>query len=151
MPTTLTLADLTERTGLDVLGHLEREMTIPVIDGLQAQGDLIVIPLDYLADIAIAPTAHWREVPVTGIDVLRAAAGGNPHTLVADPGTCRWTTGVRDRTGLALGALTITGAAYLVHPEHGGSGIAPGSYVIRRQRERSGSPRQDRSYQFIAD
>ncbi len=111
MPTTLTLADLTERTGLDVLGHLEREMTIPVIDGLQAQGDLIVIPLDYLADIAIAPTAHWREVPVTGIDVLRAAAGGNRHTLVADPGACRWTTGVRDRTGLALGTQSTAAAA----------------------------------------
>ena len=40
----LTLADLTSRTGLDVLSHLEREAAIPVIEGLQAQGDLIVVP-----------------------------------------------------------------------------------------------------------
>jgi hypothetical protein len=151
MTMTLTLGDLTARTGLDVLGHLEREMTIPVINGPQAQGDLIVIPLDFLADITTARGAHWRDVPGTGIDVLRAAAAGNPHTLVADPGTCRWTTGVRDPTGLALGALTATSVAYLVHPEHGASGIAPGSYVIRRQRERSGRLGQDRRYQFIVD
>jgi hypothetical protein len=31
-----TLADLTARTGLDVLGHLEREVTIPVTGGIQA-------------------------------------------------------------------------------------------------------------------
>ena len=41
----LTLADLTSRTGLDVLSHLEREAAIPVIEGLQAQGDLIVVPV----------------------------------------------------------------------------------------------------------
>ena len=29
-----TLADLTARTGLDVLDHLEREAEVPVIDGL---------------------------------------------------------------------------------------------------------------------
>jgi hypothetical protein len=89
-----------------------------------------------------------------GIEVLHAAAGGNPHTLVADPGACLWTTGVRDRTGLALGALATTGIAYLVHPEHGGSGIAPGTFVIRRQRERSGIARREAdgdSCQFIAD
>jgi hypothetical protein len=149
---TVTLATLTEQTGLSVLGHLERELTIPVTDRPQAQGDLIVIPSDYLSDVTIAPTAYWRDVPATGIDVLRAAAGGNPHTLVADPGTCRWTTGIHDRTGLTLGALTTTAVAYLVHPEHGASGIAPGSYMIRRQRERTGSSiRPDRSYQFIAD
>jgi hypothetical protein len=112
---------------------------------------LIVIPLDLVTGITIARSAHWRDVPGAGIEVLRAAAAGNPHTLVADPCTCRWTTGVRDQTGLALGALTATSVAYLVHPEHGASGIAPGSYVIRRQRERSGRLDQDRRYQFIAD
>lgn len=138
----LTLADLTSRTGLDVLSHLEREAAIPVIDGLQAQGDLIVVPFADLTEVMIVPNAYWREVPGSGIDVLRGGAGGNPHTLVADPGACRWTTGVRDNTSLALGVLAATGVAYLVHPEHGGSGIAPGTYVIRRQRERSRLPRR---------
>lgn len=30
-------------------------------------------------------------------------------------------------------------AAYLIHPEHGGTGIAPGRYLVRRQRERAAS------------
>ncbi len=146
MLTTLTLADLTARTGLDVLGHLERQMTIPVTDGIQAQGDLLVIPIAFLAadprswtgrSVSIVDSARWHEVPGAGVEVLRAGTGGNPHTLVADPGTCRWTTGVDDPQQLALGALRTTGVAYLIHPEHGGSGIAPGTYVIRRQRERS--------------
>lgn len=47
-----------------------------------------------------------------------------------------------DPERLALGALRTTGAAYLIHPEHCGSGIAPGNYVIRRQRERSGTTRR---------
>jgi hypothetical protein len=159
MLTTLTLADLTARTGLDVLGHLEREVTIPVTDGLQAQGDLLVIPLALLAAIpsgpprarvSISESAYWQQVPGAGIEVLRGGAGGNPHTLVADPGTGRWTTGVRDSSGLALGALSTSGVAYLIHPEHGASGIAPGRYVIRRQRERAGTTYRDTA-RYIAD
>ena len=151
MLTTLTLADLTARTGLDVLGHLERQVTIPVTDGIQAQGDLLVIPIALLADdplsrtrrgVSIVGSPRWHAVPGAGVEVLRSGAGGNPHTLVADPGTCRWTTGVDDPQQLALGALRTTGVAYLIHPEHGGSGIAPGSYVIRRQRERAAAPQR---------
>jgi hypothetical protein len=151
MLSTLTLADLTARTGLDVLRHLEREVTIPVTDGIQAQGDLLVIPIAVLAadppgwtrrGVSIAHSPRWHEVPAAGVEVLRAGTGGNPHSLVADPGTCRWTTGVDDPERLALGALSTTAVAYLIHPEHGGSGIAPGTYVIRRQRERSGMTRR---------
>ncbi|WP_442810181.1 hypothetical protein [Streptomyces sp. W16] len=131
-----TLADLTRRSGLDVLDHLEREVAIPVVDGLQAQGDLIVVPYAFVARAVTLLTAAWREVPAAGIELLRSAAGGNPHTLVADPGTCRWNPNVRDTMGLALGMIETSAVAYLIHPEHGGTGIAPGRYVVRRQRER---------------
>jgi hypothetical protein len=167
MLTTLTLADLTARTGLDVLGHLERQVTIPVTDGIQAQGDLLVIPIALLAadplgrtqrEVSLARSPRWHEVPGAGVEVLRAGTGGNPHTLVADPGTCRWTTGVDDPQQLALGALRTTGVAYLIHPEHGGSGIAPAHYNIRRQRERRGAARRWASFphaghdeQYVAD
>ena len=135
---TVTLADLTIRTGLDVLDHLERQVTIAVVDGLQAQGDLIVIPYAFLAPhVRRHPGARWQEVPAAGIELLRSAAGGNPHSLVAEPGTCRWTTGVRDPMRLALGMFETSAVAYLIHPEHGGTGIAPGRYVVRRQRERN--------------
>jgi hypothetical protein len=146
----VTLADLTARTGLDVLAHLEREVTIPVVAGLQAQGDLIVVPLALLDDVTVPPHTRWTAVPAGGVELLRGAAGGNPHTLVADPGTCRWSRRVHDPQRLALGVLDATAVAYLIHPEHGGTGIAPGTYVIRRQRERSESTGR-LGNRFVAD
>ncbi|MBB4932640.1 hypothetical protein F4561_003460 [Lipingzhangella halophila] len=135
---TVTLAQLTERSGRGVLDHLEREAAVPVIDGPQAQGDLIVIPHHLVSDDVEFPRHGWRAVPPEGIELLRSAAGGNPHALVADPGTCHWAASARDRFNLALGVLTATAPAYLVHAEHGGTGIAPGTYVVRRQREGTG-------------
>jgi hypothetical protein len=106
MTKTLTLGDLTARTGLDVLDHRERQVTIPVIAGIQAQGDLIVIPAAMLESVTASPYAHWQPVPPAGIELLRATAGGNPHTLVADAGTCRWTSQVHDLGArLALGII----------------------------------------------
>lgn len=136
---TVTLASLTRQTGLSVLDHLEQSVRIPVIDGLQAQGDLIVIPLSVVA-ASVSPwsDARWEPVPPEGIELLRGAAGGNPHTLVAEPGTCRWTRRVLDSSGLAIGVFTATAPVYLLHPEHGGSGCAAGTYVVRRQREQEG-------------
>lgn len=148
---TLTLAELTARTGLDVLDHVEREVTIPIVAGLQAQGDLIVIPIAMVADQVVLPAAAgWPPVPAAGVELLRGAGGGNPHTLVADAGTCLWTTEIRDGELLALGALRTTAPAYLIHPEHGGTGIAPGTYLVRRQRERS-TQRGPGATQLIAD
>ncbi|BCF81738.1 hypothetical protein RQCS_12830 [Rhodococcus qingshengii] len=50
----MTLSALTSLTGLDVFDYLDQEVSIPVIDGLQAQGDLIVVPFSLLANI-VAP------------------------------------------------------------------------------------------------
>ena len=121
----MNLAELVDRTSVNALDHLERQSTIPVVDGLQAQGDLIVIPftmLDFLPD-DIAD----REVPPEGVHLIAGLNGGNPHVLVADPGTCRWSTG-RD-----LAVVENTAPVYLLHPEHGGTGIAAGRWLIRRQ------------------
>ena len=75
---------------------------------------------------------------------------------MADAGSCWWTAGIRDRGGLALGLVETSAVACLIHPEHGGTGIAPGSYVVRRQREndartsRSGTG-QGYGYRLVAD
>ncbi len=44
-----------------------------------------------------------------------------------------------DRQELLLGHLTVAAGAvaHLAHPEHGYASIAPGNYVIRRQREQA--------------
>ncbi len=117
------------------LEHIQQSLRIPVVDGMYAQGDLLVIPLSMLPDVRMGPDTQWPYVPPEGVEVLRGPAGGNPHTLVAEPGICRWTRWVGDPEGLALGAFTTTAVAYLMHPEHGATGSAPGAYLIRRQRE----------------
>ncbi|WP_329079765.1 MULTISPECIES: hypothetical protein [unclassified Streptosporangium] len=136
---TVTLASLSQQTGLAVLDHLERSVSIPVVDGLQAQGDLIVVPLSVIASsVSVRHSVRWRDVPSEGVELLRGEAGGNPHTLVADPDTCRWTVDVSDSDGLAIGVFETSAVAYLLHPEHGATGCTPGTYVIRRQREHEG-------------
>ncbi|MES9535980.1 hypothetical protein [Actinomadura sp. NPDC000600] len=131
----VTLASLSRQTGLAVLDHLERSVRIPVVDGIQAQGDLIVIPMSEISDLSFWQHGTWTDVPSEGVELLRGAAGGNPHTLVADPGTCRWTTNVSEPGGLVIGVFEASAPVYLLHPEHGASGCTPGRYAVRRQRE----------------
>ncbi|QRY63575.1 hypothetical protein JVX90_04950 [Gordonia sp. PDNC005] len=132
-----TLAHLAVRAGIDVLDHLDKQVHVPVISGIQAQGDLIVIPADLVPEVRTFADRPF-EVRGAGIELLRSESGGNPHVLVSDVGLCRWNPQVRDSFRLALGLLETTVTAYLIHPEHGATGMAPGRYVIRRQRDRSG-------------
>jgi hypothetical protein len=108
------------------------------------------VPLQRLLDIAVLDslTTTLRDSLADHLRMaLRSLSSDSlglywyPHTLVADPGTCEWTMAVDDRLRLALGAFRTTAVAYLLHPEHGGSGVAPGKYVVRRQRERAQSRR----------
>lgn len=127
-----TLSELIERHGVDVHEHLDRELTVPVLEGLQRQGDVIVIPVD----------AHRKtpttKVPAQGIPVVRGEAGGNTHLLLAD-GDVTCDVRAASATNLLLATLSVGegAAAYLAHPEHAYTGIAPGSYEIRRQREQA--------------
>ncbi|GAB2972717.1 hypothetical protein [Saccharothrix stipae] len=139
----MNLAELLTRTDLDVLDHLERQTTIPVVDGLQAQGDLLVIPLDMLNTVHPHHWADWRPVPAGGVELVRGVAGNNPHTLVADLGTCHWTPDVRDPFNLGIALVTNTATAYLVHPEHGANALAPGRWLVRRQQERGTGTRRN--------
>jgi hypothetical protein len=133
-----TLVDLTGATGLPVDVHLVLDLVIPVNGGMQAQGDLLVVPLEELTGkVAVRSGAAWREVPADGVELLRGGTGGNAHTLVADPDTCAWTTDVQDTDGLAIGIFEALAPVYLLHREHGGTGVAPGCFVVRRQREQA--------------
>lgn len=130
-----TLAEVTQATGFEVLEHLEAEAAVPVIGGLQAQGDLLVVPMP--AGEMTGPV----PVPAGGVAVIEAVGGGHEHRLFAGvPGSA-----VLGRpatsSAQAVGVLECTEPAYLLHPEHGAAGIAPGRYELRRQREQAAEER----------
>lgn len=128
-----TLAEVTAAHGFAVLEHLEAEAEVPVIDGLQAQGDLFIIP-------SAAITARGELVPPAGIPVIEAIGGGHEHRLFAGtPGTAWWRPAAGG--GQDIGVLEATAPAFVLHPEHGATGIAPGSYILRRQREQADQER----------
>jgi len=127
---TTTLADVISLSGVDVLAHLDRQITVPVLTGLQLQGDLAVIPRDQ-----VPHGVEITRVGPGGVPVLRGEAGGNTHLLVAD-GLCMWG---RAAEGQDVGVLTVApgATAYLIHPEHGANAVGGGVYTLRRQREQA--------------
>jgi hypothetical protein len=123
----MNLAELLNRNDLDVLDHLERQVAIPVLDGPQAQGDLIVLPHAMVRPVTTQdPWTNWWPVPHGGVELVRGVAG---------PGVCEWTSNIHDPLGLGIALFTNTAPVYLIHPEHGGSGVAPGTWLVRRQQE----------------
>ena len=129
------LAELIDRHGVDVLEHLDRQASVPVLAGPQCQGDVAVVPAVFVDGLAEAAT----PVPADGVPVVRGEAGGNTHLLIAEGDVRFDTSGDLDPQALALGTLTVAdgATAYLAHPEHAYAGVAPGTYELRRQREQA--------------
>ena len=129
----ITLSELETLAATRVLDHLDRDAALPVIRTAACQGDVSVLRV-------ITPPAA-TPIPQTGVPVVRSEAGGNTHSLHAAPGSgvC-WAPADGREEETALGTLTVPeGAeAYLLHPEHGGMAIAPGTYKVGRQREWAG-------------
>jgi hypothetical protein len=120
-------------TGYDVKipAHLEAQAAIPVLGGLQVQGDVAIIPC--------RPSMKQGDaVPPTGVAVVRGESGGNTHLLVAE-GLVTWAPVTGNPSLLDLGVVTVPegSTAFLLHPEHGANGLAPGVYILRRQREQA--------------
>lgn len=125
-----TTTQMIEATGVDVVTATDiADVDIPVLGGVQRQGDVIVLP-------RIGILANTR-VPATGAPVVRGESGGNTHAVYAADGPvfCDVTAGSARDLKVALLSVPEGSTAYLGHPEHGYMGIAPGSYEIRRQRE----------------
>lgn len=128
---TTTYAELLGAHNVEVPAHLEAEAEIPVLAGMQRQGDVLVIPM------RAAKVAGQQPVPADGVPVVRGEAGGNTHLLVAAGPGVMWASRTATAGNPDLGTLTVPegSSAYLLHPEHGGQGIAPGDYIMRRQVE----------------
>jgi len=124
-------------SGMD-LRSLAQELDIPVLAGLQHQGDVSVIPAAMVNDY-VKPS---RTVLATGIVVVRGEPSGNTHLLLAAGNVLfHPPSGVRDQPHTGLHVCPEGTVAYLDHPEHGNSAIAPGCYVLRRRREMAGEMR----------
>lgn len=125
-----TTTEMIEATGVNVITATDiADVEIPVLAGIQRQGDVIICP-------AVGMLAE-TPVPAAGAPVVRGESGGNTHTIYAADGPvyCDVTTPSTRSLRVALLSVPEGSTAYLGHPEHGYMGIAPGSYEIRRQRE----------------
>ena len=126
-----TLEKLISTHGIDVLEHLDRQVTIPVLATAQRQGDVFVLP--------ITTGEAKTVVPTTGTPVVRGENGGNTHAIVGDGEVFVDVVTNPSARDLRVATLLVKegSTAYLTHPEHGYLGIAPGVYHIRRQREQA--------------
>lgn len=125
----LTYQDVLGANDVEIPAHLVADAEVPVLAGLQVQGDVAIIPT------RPGKTAA-KPVPAQGVPVIRGEAGGNTHLLVAD-GPVLWNPATAGGSTLGLVVVPDGSTAYLLHPEHGANGLAPGSYVLRRQREQA--------------
>lgn len=136
---TMTYGDALALASVSIPDHLEAGAEVPVLTSPQAQGDLMIIPVDLAYD-GIEQTPFWPQgkiLPLEGIQVVHGEATGNTHWLHAgfnSPGVA-WH---RADRGLVIGVVTVPAGqtAMLVHTdEHGANGIGPGQYEIRQKRE----------------
>lgn len=133
-----TLSDILTRHDIPMPDELLADLIVPVIDGPQRQGDVLILPR---VPLTAAERAACQPVPREGIAVVIGEATGNTHMLDAD-GPVMF--GRRD-AGLVIGVIEVpTGStAYLIHTdEHGANGIAPGTYALHGKREQAAEIRR---------
>lgn len=125
---TLTIGQVETSHDLDLLDHLDREATVPVIDRIEPQGDVLVVRRDGRADAS-------TPIPASGVVVVRGETG-NAHALF---GRGFYDARTPSPTDLVVGVVTVPegGEVLLSHPEHGPLMVAPGTYECRRQRQQS--------------
>jgi len=125
---TATIDSIMTKHRVEIPAHLEAQAEVPLISGKpQRQGDVMVIPSRKGKVEGLVP------VPPEGVAVVRGD-GGNTHLLVAE-GPVFWAPA--KGAGAIQGTVVVEdgGSAYLIHQEHGATGIGEGQATIRRQRE----------------
>lgn len=143
---TLTYEQALGLVGAVVPNHLAAEVAVPILTGVQAQGDLLVIPIEPADPGESVDPGAWRPVPAQGVQLIWSEATGNTHWLHQDQGChgVRWAQPEsmvwrdEDDPDLRLAYVSVPSgqAALLIHTEeHGANGIGPGTYVIHRKRE----------------
>lgn len=131
-----TFAEALGKIGVTIPDHLIADAEVPVLTGVQAQGDLIIVPAGL--DPFDASRVELQAVPDKGIQVVTGEATGNTHWLHRgfESAGVRW----GRVTGHALVEAVVEvpegESAELIHTdEHGCNAMGPGLYVIRGKRE----------------
>lgn len=106
------------------------EVDIPVLTGLQRQGDVAIIPVGMAHRVDLSPPV---PVPAEGIPLVSGETG-HTHLLVAD-GPVTWTAVPWRGSNVGMFTVAADAVAYVLHPEHAALGCGPGEYLVRRQQE----------------
>lgn len=128
----LTLTEILSRHDIDVADELLADLEVPVLSGLQRQGDVLIVPR---GPLSAAERDACVPVPSEGIAVIVGEATGNTHMLDGE--------GVlfgRRTNGLVLGVVEVpeSATAYLIHTdEHGANAMAPGCYALHGKQEQA--------------
>ena len=128
-----TLTEILDRHDVAVADELLADLVIPVLAGMQRQGDVLIVPR---GPLTAAERAGCQPVPPTGIAVVIGEATGNTHMLDAD-GPAFF---ARRSGGVQIGVVDVPegSVAYLVHTdEHGANAMAPGTYALHGKREQA--------------
>lgn len=127
-----TYAEALERQGVTIPPHLIADAEVPVLTGVQGQGDLLIVP-------SLTRVPDLQLVPDEGIQVVFGEATGNSHYLQRgfdSPGVMF----ARVNTGqcLIVVSVPVGQTAELIHTdEHGVNAMGPGLYAIHEKREQA--------------
>lgn len=128
----MTFEEALTKVGVTVPDHLEASAEVPVLTGVQAQGDLLIVPMK-------STRAELIPVPDEGVQVVFGEATGNSHYLhrgFDSPGVLY--ARVTDGQCIAVVSVPEGQSAQLIHTdEHGSNGIGPGLYGIHEKREQA--------------
>lgn len=133
---TMTLTQALARHDITVADELLAAIEVPILTGVQRQGDILIAPRPPLGT---AERTSMTSVPRSGVAVVRGEATGNTHLLDAVRGEVLW--GANPHAGpsdLTYGILHVPegAVAHLLHTdEHGCNGIGPGTYRLVGKRE----------------
>ena len=151
-----TLQVLAMRYGYDDLSLAFPDVDIPVVTGVQRQGDVLVLPSQ---PPSCLPGFGRRQGLRAGVVVVGSESSGHTHTLYGD-GTVRRLADPTSPAALPRPDATVAwlrvpagGEAFLMHSdEHCALGIGPGTYQLRRQLEYRDPDQQTSAYwKFVRD
>jgi hypothetical protein len=134
-----TYAEALGKIGVTIPDHLMADAEVPVLTGVQAQGDLIIVPAGE-AGMDLFDTTQWtlQPVPSSGVQVVVGEATGNTHWLHRgfESPDVMWARVTGDPLVIGVVAVPEGQSAELIHTdEHGANAMGAGMYVIRGKQE----------------